>query len=621
MLNIALVGNPNCGKTALFNAFTGSRQRVANYPGVTVDKKYGYVTTPKNHTCKIIDLPGTYSLRSITPDEKITKDVISGVYKNEEPIDIILCILDATNLQNGLRLLLELKQIDTPIIAVLNMVDIAKRREHKYDIDKLQKLTNVDVIETVAIKSVGIQDVLKAIDKYIQTHPQSKTTIQKNHTPSVTNITPALSRKNHIEVASIINQIELNRGKVSNKSTQIDKFLLHPVWGMLFLLTFLFLLFQAVFEWAKIPKDLLQSGFDYLQALITTKLLPNTMLGSLLGDGIIAGVGAVIVFIPQILIISLFVILLEDSGYMSRAAFIMDKIMASSGLHGKAFIPILSSFACAIPGIMATRTIENKTDRIITILVAPLTTCSARMPIYTLLISAFIPAQKIWGLVNLQGLVMFSLFLVGILFVLIMAFIFRFILHRHSKEPCIMELPSYKIPSISNVLIELQKPLKSFLRRAGTIIVSIMIILWFLSTYPKAPINAILPAINYSFVAIIGKHLEWLFIPIGFNWQIIAALIPGMAAREVAVSALATIYAVAGSEDAISHNLGTLLHSTWSMGTALSLITWYVFAPQCISTLAVTKRETNSYKWPMIMFSYQMGLAYLMSFIVYTLCL
>ena len=610
-INIALVGNPNCGKTALFNQLTGSKQRVANYPGVTVEKKHGFFITPKHKNCRLIDLPGTYSLRSHSPDEKITRDIVMGQYANEEPIDLILCIIDATNLHNGLRLVLELKKIGKPIIVALNMMDIAKRRGYNYNVALLQEELHCSVIQMVAIKSIGIDELLLTIDGLASSQQLNNNVWQA---PNL-----ELSREYHRQVAQIVARITVSSGTPSKFTERLDRVLLNPFSGLLILAAILFLLFQAVFSWAAMPKDMLQAGFDWLQHLITNKLLPNTLLGSLLGDGIIAGVGAVVVFIPQILVISLFIIVLEDSGYMSRSAFLMDRIMASCGLHGKAFIPILSSFACAIPGIMATRTIENKTDRLITILVSPLATCSARIPVYTLLISAFIPVKTIGGLFNLQGLVMFGLFAVSIVFILIMAFIFKFILHKAHREPSVMELPSYKLPRIKNVVVELIKPASSFLRRAGTIIIAIMVVLWFLATFPQPPLHATLPPIDYSFVGIIGKSIAHLFAPIGFNWQIVAALIPSMAAREVAVSALGTIYALSGSEEALNSGLASVIQHSWSLATGLSLITWYVFAPQCISTLAVVRRETNSYRWPVVMFVYQFALAYGMAFLVYRL--
>lgn len=607
-IHIAVVGNPNCGKTALFNALTGSKQRVANYAGVTVEKKHGYFITPKHVNCTLIDLPGTYSLTARSPDERITRDVVMGDFTQETNIDLILCILDATNLATGLRLALELKQSGKPLIIALNMSDIAKRKGYLYDLMQLKKELDCEIIETTAIKKSGIADLLVAIDIMI---PNLVTQANIWHAPNTKQV-----RDYHAQVSLILNKVKLGEGKPSEISETIDKVLLHPVYGMLILLVILFTLFQAVFSFATIPQGYLQDGVDYIQKFVVN-LMPGSLLVSLLGNGIIAGVGAVLVFLPQILTISLFIILLEDSGYMARAAFLMDKLMGGAGLHGKAFIPLLSSFACAIPGIMATRTIENRNDRLVTILISPLMTCSARLPIYTLLISAFIPSKTVLGWLNLQGLVMFALYFAGIVFALLVAFIFKHFFFRGARQPSILELPSYKLPIPKNVIIELIKPAKSFVRRAGTIIIAIMVVLWFLSSFPLAPEHSTLPAINYSFVGIVGKFLAPLFAPIGFSWQIVAALIPGIAAREVAVSALATIYALSGNEDTMAQGLSVVLQHSWSLATALSLITWYVFAPQCISTLAVARRETNTIKWPLIMFGYQIFLAYAMAFIVY----
>lgn len=608
IINIALVGNPNCGKTALFNSLTGSRQRVANYAGVTVEKKHGYFITPNNTKCTLIDLPGTYSLRSRSPDEKITREVVMDEIKDESKIDLILCIMDATNLSNGLRLILELKQSGKPVIVALNMMDIAKTRGYHYKLDELSKILDCEVVKTVAIKNQGINELLVAIDKAIPN------LVQKPHTWSVSDAKGV--RQYHAQVAQIIEKIKISEGSPSVWTDRVDNILLHPVFGMLILLVLLFLVFQSVFTFADIPKNFMQDCVDHLKDYVVG-LFPGSLFGSLVGNGVIAGVGTVIVFLPQILTISLFIVLLEDTGYMARAAFLMDKIMGSAGLHGKAFIPLLSSFACAIPGIMATRTIENKNDRLVTILISPLMTCSARLPIYTLLISALIPSKTVLGFLSLQGLVMFSLFFIGIIFALLVAFVMKIFFFKGERQPSIMELPSYKIPGLKNVIIELIKPAKMFLKRAGTIIVSISVILWFLSTFPVAPIDAILPAIDYSFVGILGHYLHPIFAPLGFSWQVVAALIPGMAAREVVVSALGTIYALSGTEDAMQNGLGVLISNSWTLAMGASLLVWYIFAPQCASTLAVVKRETNSIKWPIILFSYQIVLAYVMAFLVY----
>lgn len=607
-LKVALVGKPNCGKTALFNTLTGSRQKVANYSGVTVDRKLGYFVTPNNTQITLVDLPGTYSLRARSPDEQVTRDVVFNQFAEEKNIDVILAVIDATNLSGCLRLILELKQTGIPLLIAMNMSDIAKLRGFEYDLTKLSQILECPVIATSATKQTGINELASALDDFSQlTSDPICTWIEPNQ---------AMVREYHVQVHDIIGQIETKRGIPSIWSERIDKVLLHPVFGLLILLAILFVMFQSVFTWATIPQDFLQGIFDNAKAYVAG-LSPNSFIVSLIANGVIAGVGAVVVFLPQILTITLFILILEDTGYMARAAFLMDKLMGGVGLHGRAFIPLLSSFACAIPGIMATRTIENRKDRLVTILIAPLMTCSARLPVYTLLISAFIPRKIIWGFANLQGLVMFALFAAGIISGLIMAFIFKFFFFKGDRQPLILELPSYKAPNPYNVLLELMKPTKAFLKRAGTIILAVMIVIWFLSSFPLPPANATAPAIDYSIAGIVGHFLEPIFAPIGFTWQIVVALIPGMAAREVAVSVLGTIFALSGSEEVVTHSLTTVLQHQWSIATALSLIAWYAFAPQCISTLAVAKRETNSWKWPVIMFSYQLVLAYLSSFVVF----
>jgi len=609
-LRVALVGKPNCGKTALFNALTGSRQKVANYSGVTVEKKHGYFKTSQGTLVTLVDLPGTYSLRSRSPDEKVTRDVVFNQFNQEKPIDLIMAVVDATNLSGCLRLVLELKQTGIPVVIALNMIDLAKIRGFEYDLEELSRQLGCAIIPTCAIKKRGIHELANEIDHY---HDSLVTPNQWREPDR------EMVREYHRQVHNIIRAVEKRKGMPSLWSAKLDKLFLHPILGLVILLAILFGMFQAVFTWATIPQGWLQGIFDSAQTYIAG-LNPNSFVVSLLANGIIAGVGSVVVFLPQILTISLFIILLEDTGYMARAAFLMDKLMGGVGLHGRAFIPLLSSFACAIPGIMATRTIENRKDRLVTILISPLMTCSARLPVYTLLISAFIPAKTVWGFANLQGLVMFALFAAGIIFGLVMAFIFKTFFFKGDRQPLMLELPSYKAPNLYNVVMELIKPAKSFLRRAGTIILWVMIVIWFLSSFPLPPAHATEPAIDYSIAGIVGKFLEPLFKPIGFNWQIVVALIPGMAAREVAVSVLATIFALSGvSDDAVRESLSTVLQHAWALPTALSLITWYVFAPQCISTLAVAKRETNSWQWPVIMFIYQMILAYLMSWIVFSI--
>ncbi len=615
-MSIALVGNPNCGKTALFNALTGSRQKVANYPGVTVEKKVGTHITKTGNKFKVIDLPGTYSLRARSVDEQVTKDVVLGKFSGESAVDIIVCVADATNLHLGLRLVLELKKAGKPIILALNMMDIAKRRGYDIDLDILACEIGAPVIPTVAVKRNGITNLIEAVEQELLKSANTK----KEYSNLSTWVEPNSQdvRGYHKEVERILKASKRKQGRVSEWTQKIDKLVLHPVFGVIILLLALFLMFQAVFTWAKIPQDALQGSFDSLQGYLNTTM-PDGTLKSLLTDGIIAGVGSVVVFLPQIITLFFFILLLEDTGYMARAAFLMDRLMGGVGLHGRAFIPLLSSFACAIPGIMSARTIENKKDRIITILIAPLMTCSARIPVYTLIIAAFIPAKKIFGFMNIQGLVMFSLYASGIIVALFIAFILKKFLLKGGREPLLMELPSYKIPSLKNILLGLLERAKIFLKRAGTIILSMMVVIWFLSSYPKSPMGALKPAIDYSFAGMFGHWLEPFLAPVGFNWQIAVALVPGMAAREVTVAALGSVYAVSGSEDAMRESLSSTLVHAWSLPTALALLAWFVFAPQCASTLAVTKRETNSWFWPTIMFGYMFALAYLGAFVIYHL--
>ncbi|HWV62075.1 MAG TPA: ferrous iron transporter B, partial [Oxalicibacterium sp.] len=400
----------------------------------------------------------------------------------------------------------------------------------------------------------------------------------------------------------------------------VDAVQLHHVAGMVALLLLLFVMFQAVFAWAKPAMDLIAAGFEMLGAMTVT-VLPEGLLQSFIQNGVISGVGSVIVFLPQILILFLFILLLEDLGYMARAAFLMDRIMGGAGLHGRAFIPLLSSFACAIPGIMATRVIDNKRDRLTTIMVAPLMTCSARIPVYTLIISAFIPDRQVFGILGLQGLVMFGLYAIGIFSALAVSFVANHFFWRESATPPFMlELPDYKLPQLRSVLMNLYQRAIAFLKRAGTTIFSMMILIWFLASFPRPPLGATEPAIDFSLAAMIGHWIEPVLAPIGFNWQISVALIPGMAAREVAVASLGTVYAIEGGKEA-AEQIGQVLAGKWSLATALALLAWYIFAPQCASTLAVIKRETGGWRWMIVTFLYMLALAYIAAFITYRIAL
>jgi len=613
---IALVGPPNSGKTTLFNTLTGGRQKTANYPGVTVERKSGLLKTPIGHTVEVLDLPGSYSLRARSPDEAITRDVVLGRQTQETLPDAVVCVTDATNLGQHLRLLLELQQLGRPLILVLNMMDIAQKRGCQISVDALSQQLGIPVVTTVAMRKSGVRDLLNQIDSLLnRTSTQSEATVIDWVEPS-----PEAIRAYHREVERLLQSAVVSEGTPERLTRQLDRVLLHPVAGPLILLALLFLMFQAVFSWAAAPMDWIDASVVGLQQWLSTHL-QESLLKSLLIDGIIAGVGGVVIFLPQILILFLFILLLEDSGYMTRAAFLMDRLMSAVGLNGRAFIPLLSSFACAIPGIMATRTIAHPLDRLVTILIAPLMTCSARLPVYVLLIAAFVPATTVWGGIGLQGLVMFGLYATGIVGALVVAGVLRLTLLRGGRQPLLMELPSYKWPNATNVLLGLWDRARIFMRRIGTIILSLMVVLWFLSTFPAPPAGATEPAIYYSFAGMIGRTLEPLLEPIGFNWQIAIALVPGLAAREVAVAALGTVYALSGDEGAVSDALTTTLAHSWTLATALSLLAWYVFAPQCLATLAAVRRETNSWRWAAFMFTYLMILAYVAAFITYRVAL
>ena len=604
---VALVGNPNSGKTALFNALTGSRQKVANYPGVTVERKEGVLHTPADRRVMVVDLPGTYSLRARSPDEEVTRDVVLGRLAGEPTPDVLVCVADATNLRLVLRLALELKQVGKPIVLALNMIDIAERRGLSIDIPRLSRELGVPVVTTVAVRKRGLTELLEQVDRLL---PEVKPGSASEWRPPAA----AELRAAHRQAEKILKDCVKPPAHPDTWTGRLDGVLLHPVWGVLILLGVLFLMFQAVFTWATPAKDLFDLGFTSLGNL-ATQLTPPGLVRSLLVDGIISGVGNVISFLPQIVILFFLIILLEDFGYMARAAFLMDRIMGAAGLHGRAFIPLLSSFACAIPGIMSARVIDNKRDRLTTILVAPLMTCSARIPVYALVISAFIPNKTLWGFVNEQGLVMFALYATGIVSALLIAALLRGVFWRGASEPFIVELPSYKLPNPGNIAQGVTQRAKAFLKRAGTTIFAIMILIWFLSSVPAPPPGATDPAINHSFAGMIGRAIQPAFGPVGFNWQIVVALIPAIAAREVVVAVLGTVYAIGAGGGGGA--LGSALQHQWSLPTALSLLAWFVFAPQCASTLGVVRRETNSWKWPAVMFAYMSVLAYLAAFATY----
>ena len=605
---VALVGNPNSGKTALFNALTGAHQKVANYAGVTVERKEGVIRGSAGRTLSVLDLPGTYSLRARSPDEEVTRDAVLGRLAGETPPDVVVAVADATNLRLVLRLILELKAVGRPLVLALNMYDIAQRQGLRIDLERLRAELGIPVVPTTATRRRGIDELVAAIEA--EAGALSATAESAWSPPDA----EALRGKAR-EAERIMKACVRPPERPDTLTGRIDSVLLHPVAGLVILLALLFVMFQAVFTWATPLMDGIEGLLGGLGAWVAT-IMPDGIWQSLIVDGLIAGVGSVLVFLPQILILFLFIILLEDFGYMARAAFLMDRIMGGAGLHGRAFIPLLSSFACAIPGVMAARVIDNKRDRLTTILVAPLMTCSARIPVYTLIIAAFIPNEQVWGFASLQGLVMFGLYAAGIVSALAVSFVIRKIFWRGAVEPFMMELPAYKTPDAKSVLFNLWLRARIFLERAGRIILPLMVLVWALSTFPYPPAGATGPAIDYSFAGMMGRFLEPVFAPIGFNWQMVIALIPGMAAREVAVAALGTVYAVADPESATSL-LGATLAAQWSLATGLAFLAWYIFAPQCVATLGVVRRETNSLAWTWVMIVYMFTLAYLAAFVTY----
>ncbi len=604
-IKVALVGSPNCGKSSLFNSLTGNRQKVANYPGVTVERRSGKYTTKQGRKITLIDLPGIYSLKDRTLDERVSRQVITGTHESESRPDLLLCVADSTNLRVHLRLVLELKHLGLPIILALNMHDMAERDDIKIDPEVLSRELGIPVVTTIAVRQGSLGGLRDQLD---QTIHDLRPAEQAEAAPS----TRELQRQARI----IAEKALIAEGRHHKVTRQLDRLLLHPLFGIVIFFITLFGMFQLVYFWAEAPMILIEDSFAALQGLIS-RTLPDNWVRSLLNHGIIAGVGSVLVFLPQIIILFTFILILEATGYMARAAFIMDRLMAMVGLNGRAFIPLMSSFACAIPGIMATRTIEHHRDRITTIMIAPLMTCSARIPVYALLIGAVVPNHPVvFGLFGLQGVVLFGLYLAGIVSALIVAAVLKMTLTRGMPQPFLMELPKYQLPVIRHLLLNLWERVRVFLRRAGTIILYSAIGLWLLSQYPKKPVGGLEPDIFYSYAGIMGRALQNIFAPLGFNWEMSIALIPGMAAREVAIGALGTVYALQGNEEQVEQSLRTIIQSSWPLPTALAFLAWYIFAPQCFATLATVRRETNSWAWTAFMTGYLFALAYLAAFVV-----
>ena len=595
---VAVAGSPNAGKSALFNALTGARQKVGNYPGVTVERHSGRLTLADGRPVELVDLPGAYSLDPASPDEAVTRDVLLGKQKGERAPDALVIVVDASNLDNHLRFALQLIELGLPTIVALNMVDLAKRDGLQLDPKRLEAELGVPVIETVAVRKRGINNLQTALDDMISA-PRCGV---HEHAPS--DLIPLQRRARDIAKAAGVSESPVRRW-----THRLDGVLLHPIVGPAILAAVLFVMFQAVFAWSEVPVSWIESGIALI-AQGAADVLPHGLLRSLIVDGVIGGVGAVVVFLPQILILFFFILLLEASGYMVRAAFLMDKLMHGAGLSGRAFIPLLSSFACAVPGIMATRTIDNPKDRLTTILVAPLMTCSARLPVYTLIIAALIPDRTVGLGVGLQGLVMFGLYVTGVGGALLAALTLRRTVTKGGGGAFMMELPKYQMPQLKDVVIGLYQRALIFLKRAGTIILGTTVLLWALASFPQARPGE--SQIEASIAGKISSGIEVLVKPIGFNRDISLALLPAMAAREVAVSAIGTVYSIdAGDDQTANVALEDRLRGRWSLATALAFLAWFVFAPQCISTIAVTRRETNGWKWPAFMVSYLFALAYI----------
>lgn len=619
--SLALVGAPNCGKTATFNALTGAKAKVANYSGVTVDKKFAHWLQNDNVT--IIDLPGTYSLRTNSPDEVVTRDVLLGTRSDEKPVDGIIAIADATNLRLSLRMLLELKMLGIPMMVALNLSDVAESRGLIIDEQALSKALDVPVVKTVAIKKDGSKGLHKLLSEFVAQQPKQEKVRFNNQTALMQQIENADAQALYQQVDEILSLVVKEQGGLPVWHEKLDRVLLHPIWGMFILLTILFTMFQAVYAWAAPIMDGLEGMVTALGEWLTAQL-GESLLQSLLVDGVLAGVGGVIVFVPQIAILFLFILVLEDSGYLPRAAFLLDNLLAKTGLSGRAFIPLLSSFACAVPAVLATRTIPNPRERLITMALTPMLTCSARLPIYALIIAAVIPNTKVFGGLSLQGLTLFGLYLAGIVSAIIVALVLKWIGQIKGSTTVatlMMELPTYRLPNVRHILVSLWDKVKAFLVRAGTVIFALSVLLWAMVTFPSPPENATEPAIDYSIAGKLGHFIEPIFAPIGFDWQTCIAMIPGMAAREVVVAALGTVYAVSGAtdgdEEAIHQSLIPIIHDSWGLPTAFAFLAWYIYAPMCLATIATIKRESYSTKYSVMMVVFLFALAYVAAFITY----
>jgi len=596
---VALVGNPNAGKSALFNALTGARQKVGNYPGVTVERKIGRMALDDGRPLELVDLPGTYSLDPQSPDEQVTRDVLFGRQEGERTPSALVVVVDATNLDNHLRFVLQLVALGLPTVVALNMIDMATRDGLEIDIPRLSAELGVPVVPTVAVRKRGLDELREALGRAVGGGGKAV---------FATGEPGELSRLQR-EARRIATAVTRQHRQTNFWTQRVDKVALHPVFGPILLGALMFVMFQAVFSWSQVPIEWLAS----LQAWLgdqAVRHMPDSMLRSLLVEGIINGVGSVVAYLPQILVLFFFILLLEASGYMVRAAFLIDRLMSGVGLSGRAFIPLLSSFACAIPGIMATRSIDDQRDRLTTILIAPLMTCSARLPVYAVVIGAFIPARKVLPGVGLQGLVLFCLYLAGILGSMLVAAVLKRTVTKGGGGGFMMEMPKYQMPVWRDVALGLWQRAYVFMRRAGTVILWVTVALWALTSFPKAPDGV--KQSEYSIAGRIASGIEPILRPVGFNHALALAVIPAMAAREVAVSALQTVYSIDSGDDEKlgQQRLATRLRAAWPLPTALAFLAWFVFAPQCLSTIAVIRRETNGWFWPAFTLAYLFTLAW-----------
>lgn len=638
-LSVAVAGNPNTGKTSLFNALTGLRQKVANYPGVTVETKMGQCRlAPALAPARVIDLPGLYSLDATSLDEQIARDVLLGRARNIRQPDVVIVAVDANNLNRNLYLATQLIETGLPLVVALTMFDLAQRNGLRINIQKLTAALGVQVIPVIAKRRSGLDELGRAILRAVTAGTREKParlSFARQHGSSVVSDLHAKSWQELLTaryrwIESVVAEaVESDDSQQPNISERIDAVVTHKFLGPLVLILVMVLIFQTIFSWANLPMNLIDHVFSALGALLRAHL-PAGVLTDLLVDGVVAGVGGVLVFLPQILLLFFFITLLEDSGYMTRAAFLMDRLMRAVGLHGKAFVPLLSSFACAVPGIMATRTIENPKDRLATIMIAPFMSCSARLPVYTLMIAAFFSGQKLLGVFSLGVVMILGMYLLGIGVAIVVAWILKHTILNAPSPPFAMELPPYRLPNLSNVGHVLLARVGAFLKQAGTVILAISILMWFLVTFPRSQASNASndPAIHVedSYAGRAGHRIEPLIAPLGFDWKIGIGLISSFTARETVISTLSIIYNV--GDDATSVQSTSLVAAmrnarradgsrVWTPLVALSLMVFFVLACQCMSTVAIVRRETNSWRWPVFMVGYMLMLAYVGSFVTY----